>query len=94
MAAATVRRSFLIQNKLGLHARALQALIALAREFEAELWIEKDGQRVNGKTSILGLLVLGAGQGSTIDVEATGADADDLLDAIGALIESRFGESE
>lgn len=89
-----MRRTLVIQNRLGLHARALEKLINRAREFGADLWIEKDGQRVNGKTSILGLLVLGAGQGSAIDVEACGPDADALLDAIAELIADRFGESE
>ena len=89
-----VRRSFVIQNKLGLHARALTELVNRARCFTAELWIEKDGQRVNGKTSILGLLVLGAGQGSSIECEAIGDDAEALLDAIDELISSKFGESE
>jgi phosphocarrier protein HPr len=100
-----VRRSFVIQNQLGMHARAATALLLRVMEFEAELWVEKDGQRVNAKTSgaksklgegmsVLGLITLVAPCGSTIDAEAIGPDAEQLLEALGQLIADKFGESE
>jgi phosphocarrier protein HPr len=97
-----VRRSFVIQNKLGLHARAATTLLVGVKDFEAELWVEKDGQRVNVKTggadgkglSVLGLITLVAPCGSTIEAEAIGADAEQLLDALEKLIADKFGESE
>jgi phosphocarrier protein HPr len=72
------------------------------KDFEAELWVEKDGQRVNVKTggadgkglSVLGLITLVAPCGSTIEAEAIGPDAEQLLDALGQLIHDKFGESE
>ena len=98
----TARRTFVIRNKLGLHARALEKLLDRVKSYESALWIEKEGQRVHAKTSgidnprmsIIGLLVLGAGLGSVIEAEATGPDAEELLGAIGALIDDKFGESE
>jgi phosphocarrier protein len=100
--APTARRTFVIRNKLGLHARALEKLLDRVKSYQSALWIEKDGQRVNAKTSgvdnprmsIIGLLILGAGCGSVIEAEATGPDAENLLDALGALIDEKFGESE
>ena len=89
----TVRRTFLIVNKLGLHARAAAQLVKLTEQFSADVKIGKDDQVVNGK-SIMGLMMLAASSGSSIDVEANGEDADAMLDAIGALIEARFNERE
>jgi phosphocarrier protein len=88
-----VRRTFLIVNKLGLHARAAAQLVKLAERFSSDVKIGKDDQVVNGK-SIMGLMMLAASTGSTIDVEATGDDAEAMLDAIGALIDARFNEPE
>jgi len=88
-----VRRTFLIINKLGLHARAAAQLVKLAEQFSSEVKIGKDDQVVNGK-SIMGLMMLAASCGSTIDVEATGDDAMAALDAIEALIAARFNERE
>jgi phosphocarrier protein HPr len=88
-----VRRTFLIINKLGLHARAAAQLVKLAEQFTSEVKIGKDDQVVNGK-SIMGLMMLAASCGSTIDVEANGDDAAAALDAIEALIDARFNESE
>jgi phosphocarrier protein HPr len=86
-----VRRTFTITNRLGLHARAAAQLVQLAASYAAELTIEKDGQGVNGK-SIMGLMMLAASQGATIDCIAEGEDAAALLDAVGALIEAKFNE--
>ncbi len=88
-----MRRSFLIENKLGLHARAAAQLVQLAASFSADLAITKDGQTVNGK-SIMGLMMLAASQGATIEVEAEGADAEELLAAVEALIRNKFNESQ
>lgn len=88
-----MRRTFTIRNKLGLHARAAAQLVNLAAGFESEVTIAKDGQSVNGK-SIMGLMMLAASQGTTIDVEAVGSDAERALDAIGALVDAKFNESQ
>ena len=89
----TSRRTFLIINKLGLHARAAAQLVKLTEQFSSDVKIGKDDQVVNGK-SIMGLMMLAASNGSSIEVEATGDDAEAMLDAIGALIEARFNERE
>ncbi|MFM7141990.1 MAG: HPr family phosphocarrier protein [Alphaproteobacteria bacterium] len=88
-----MRRTFRIRNKLGLHARAAAQLVGLTAGFKSEVTILKDDQSVNGK-SIMGLMMLGASQGTDIEVEAEGEDAEQALDAIGALIEARFNESQ
>lgn len=88
-----MRRTFRIRNKLGLHARAAAQLVGLAAGFKSEVTILKDDQSVNGK-SIMGLMMLGASQGTDIEVEAEGEDAEQALDAIGALIDARFNESQ
>jgi phosphocarrier protein HPr len=88
-----VRRTFTIKNKLGLHARAAAQLVQLAANYASELTISREDQDVNGK-SIMGLMMLAASQGMTIDVEATGDDAEAMLDAIEALIEARFNEPQ
>lgn len=89
----SVRRTFQIVNKLGLHARAAAQLVKLTEQFSADVKIGKDDQVVNGK-SIMGLMMLAASNGSSIEVEATGDDAEAMLDAIGALITARFNERE
>ncbi|MEO2170029.1 MAG: HPr family phosphocarrier protein [bacterium] len=86
-----MKRSFEIQNRLGLHARAAAQLVQLGAGFSADLTIEKDGQRVNGK-SIMGVMMLAAAQGAIVEVEAIGTDAEELLTAIATLIQSRFNE--
>jgi phosphocarrier protein len=86
-----VRRRFEIKNRLGLHARAAALLVQTVEKYDAEITVTKDGQDVNGK-SILGLMMLAAGQGSLIDVLAEGPDADAAVEAIEKLIEGRFLE--
>jgi len=88
-----VRRTFTIVNKLGLHARAAAQLVKLAERFSSDVKIGREDQVVNGK-SIMGLMMLAASCGSEIDVEANGADAQEMLDAIGELIACRFHEAE
>lgn len=88
-----VSKDFTIINKLGLHARASATLVKVASKFTAEVTITKDGHAVNGK-SILGMMTLAAAKGSRVTVRCDGADQDDALNAIGACINDRFGESE
>jgi phosphocarrier protein len=82
-----------IVNKLGLHARAAAKLTHLAGTFQSEIWISRSGRRVNAK-SIMGVMMLAAGQGSTVKLEAEGADADKALAALTQLIADKFGEGE
>ncbi|MFN3884100.1 MAG: HPr family phosphocarrier protein [Rhodocyclaceae bacterium] len=82
-----------IVNKLGLHARASAKLTQLAGSFPCEVWMEKNGRRVNAK-SIMGVMMLAAGRGSTVIVDTQGERADEALAAILALIGDRFGEEE
>ena len=82
-----------IVNKLGLHARAAAKLTHLASGFQSEIWISRSGRRVNAK-SIMGVMMLAAGQGSTVALEAEGQDADAALAALTKLIAERFGEAE
>jgi len=82
-----------IKNRLGLHARAAALLVQIVARFNAEITVAKDDQTVNGK-SILGLMMLAAGQGTVIEVAAEGPDAQAALDAITALVEDKFQEGE
>jgi phosphocarrier protein HPr len=82
-----------IINKLGLHARASAKLTQLASGFQSEVWLSRNGRRVNAK-SIMGVMMLAAGKGSSITIEAEGDDAEAALAAIGKLIADKFGEGE
>jgi len=82
-----------IANKLGLHARAAAKLTQLASRFAAEVWLTRNGRRVNAK-SIMGVMMLAAGKGATVRIEADGGDADAALCELLALIARRFGEAE
>lgn len=82
-----------ISNKLGLHARASAKLTQLASSFGSEVWLEKGSRRINAK-SIMGVMMLAAGKGSVITVETLGADEENALQAILALITDKFGEGE
>ena len=82
-----------ISNKLGLHARASAKLTKLAGSFACEVWMSKGERRVNAK-SIMGVMMLAAGIGSTVVVETSGADEQVAMDALLALINDKFGEGE
>jgi phosphocarrier protein HPr len=82
-----------IKNKLGLHARAAALLVQTVNKFEAQVSFSKDGQTTDGR-SIMGVLTLAATQGSKIQVEATGEDAERAVRAIEKLIDRKFNESE
>lgn len=84
-------REVVVQNRNGLHARPAAMMVKVASRFRAEIWVEKDGERVNGK-SIMGLMMLAAGKGSKLDIIAEGTDAAVALDEIQTLIDSKFGE--
>jgi phosphocarrier protein len=87
----TVRRTVEICNERGLHARASAKFVKLASGFNAEVRVARDGAVVDAR-SIMGLMMLAAGIGSTIDIEAEGPDADAAVDALSALVEARFEE--
>jgi len=82
-----------IMNKLGLHARAAAKLTHLAGGFQSDIWLSRSGRRVNAK-SIMGVMMLAAGQGTSVLIEAEGADADQALAALSKLIADKFGEGE
>ena len=82
-----------IINKLGLHARASAKLTQLAGRFDCEIWMEKGSRRINAK-SIMGVMMLAAGKGSTIVVETEGSDEQQALEAILKLVADKFGEGE
>lgn len=87
----SVRRTLPIKNRLGLHARAAAQFVQTANQYSAEITVTKEGQTINGK-SIIGLMMLAAACGSSIDVVAEGPDAEAAMAAIEALIERKFDE--
>ena len=90
---APLSRELPIVNRKGLHARATAKFVQCVEGYDADVTVTRNGETVGG-TSILGILTLGAGIGSTIIVTAEGAQAREVLDAIGALVANRFGEDE
>ena len=82
-----------IVNKLGMHARASAKLTQLATSFPCEVWMERNQRRINAK-SIMGVMMLAAGNGSKVTLETSGERADEALQAILALISNKFGEAE
>src|SRR5512138_1812531 len=86
-------KTLLIQNELGLHARAATKLVQLATKFPCEITVTKDGHEVNGK-SIMGVLMLVASKGTTVTLKAKGDRAKEAVDAIAALIDDKFGEGK
>ncbi|MES2580572.1 MAG: HPr family phosphocarrier protein [Pseudomonadota bacterium] len=88
-----IKQEITIINKLGLHARASSKLTQTASQFSSEIWVEKNGRRVNAK-SIMGVMMLAAGKGSIITLEADGADESVAITALQTLINDYFGEGE
>ena len=82
-----------IENKLGLHARASSKFTQTAAQFSSEVWVTRKERRVNGK-SIMGLMMLAAAQGATIELETEGADEAAAMQALADLINDYFGEGE
>lgn len=86
-----IEQNFVILNELGLHARAATRFVQIANRFASEVEVEKDGQRVNGK-SIMGVLMLVAARGTSITIRSAGADEQEAMEALGELIRNKFGE--
>ena len=86
-------RELEIINKLGMHARAAAKFVKVASEFSCNIEVERNGQRVNGK-SIMGVMMLAANKGSSITIHTDGDDEDRALDSLEALINNRFDEDE
>jgi len=87
------KREIKIVNKLGLHARASAKLTQVASKFAATVWLTRNGRRVNAK-SIMGVMMLAAGLGSTVELETEGADEGEAMDTIAKLFADKFGEGE
>ena len=88
-----IKTSTNISNKLGLHARASAKLTKLAGSFSCEVWMSRGERRVNAK-SIMGVMMLAAGIGSTVEIETNGADEQVAMTALMAMINDKFGEGE
>jgi phosphocarrier protein HPr len=88
-----IERRISLSNRLGLHARAASKLVQTASAHASEVWIAREGRRVNAK-SIMGVLLLAAPCGSELTLEVSGADEAQAMEALVALIEDRFGEGE
>jgi phosphocarrier protein len=88
-----LREELPIVNKLGLHARASARLTQTAGRFQSEIWLSRNGKRVNAK-SIMGVMMLAASKGSVIGVEVSGEDETQAMAALRDLVAGRFGEDE
>jgi phosphocarrier protein HPr len=88
-----LKTNFTITNKLGLHARASAKLTKLAGSFQAEVFMSRNGRRVNAK-SIMGVMMLAAGLGAEVELETDGPDEQQALDLILALVNDKFGEGQ
>ena len=86
-----IKTSISISNKLGLHARASAKLTKLAGSFQSDVFLTRNDRRVNAK-SIMGVMMLAAGIGSVVEIEVTGADEHQAMNALVALINDKFGE--
>ena len=87
----SVERNLLVQNQMGIHARPAAMIVRAANKYESEMFFEKDDEQVNGK-SIMGLMMLAAGKGSTIKVIASGNDAEQALNELEELFATKFDE--
>lgn len=88
-----IRHTLTISNKLGLHARASAKLTKLAGGFQCEVFLSRNGRRVNAK-SIMGVMMLAAGLGAEVEVEVDGPDEQAALSALSALVNDKFGEGQ
>jgi phosphocarrier protein HPr len=88
-----IKRTIKITNKLGLHARASAKLTQAAGAFKSQVWIARNGRRVNAK-SIMGVMMLAAGLGSIVEIETDGPDEANAIDTIEKLFADKFGEGE
>jgi phosphocarrier protein HPr len=88
---ASVTQDFMVSNKLGIHARPAALFVKTANRFACDIFVEKDGEKVNGK-SIMGLMMLAAGPGSKLTIHAEGQDASQAVDELEILIKRKFDE--
>ncbi len=88
-----IKKSVTISNKLGLHARASAKLTKLAGSFPCEVWLSRGDRRINAK-SIMGVMMLAAGLGATVELETNGPQEEEAMQAILQLIDDKFGEGE
>ncbi|MFO1488981.1 MAG: HPr family phosphocarrier protein [Verrucomicrobiota bacterium] len=88
---SSIERDFHVSNKLGIHARPAALFVKTANRFKCDVFVEKDGEKVNGK-SIMGLMMLAAGPGSKLTISAHGPDASSAIAEIEALIKRKFDE--
>ncbi|WP_311224059.1 MULTISPECIES: HPr family phosphocarrier protein [unclassified Acidovorax] len=88
-----IKKTITISNKLGLHARASAKLTKLAGSFPCDVWLSRGDRRINAK-SIMGVMMLAAGLGSTVELETDGTREQEAMDALLALIDGKFGEGE
>jgi phosphocarrier protein HPr len=89
--AQKIEKEVTIVNRLGLHARPAAMFVRIASRYRSDVWVSKEGEEVNGK-SIMGLMMLAAGQGSTLRIRCEGPDADKAMEELEALINARFNE--
>ena len=89
--AQKIEKDIAITNRLGLHARPAAMFVRIASRYRSEVWVSKEGEEVNGK-SIMGLMMLAAGKGSTLRLRCEGPDADKALEELETLIKSNFNE--
>lgn len=87
----TLEKVLVVQNKMGIHARPAAMIVRLTSKFKGEVFFDKDDEQVNGK-SIMGLMMLAAGIGSTIEISAEGAEAEAALEALCELVSRKFDE--
>ena len=86
-----IEKEIPIGNRLGLHARPAAMFVRIASRYRSEIWVSKEGEEVNGK-SIMGLMMLAAGQGSKLRLRCEGPDADEAVEELEALINAKFNE--
>jgi phosphocarrier protein HPr len=89
--AQKIEKEISIVNRLGLHARPAAMFVRISSRYRAEVWVAKEGEEVNGK-SIMGLMMLAAGQGSKLRIRCEGPDADKAMEELEELIKARFNE--
>ena len=86
-----IEKEITIINRLGLHARPAAMFVRIASRFRSEVWVAKEGEQINGK-SIMGLMMLAAGQGSKLTIKCEGPDADKVMEELEELIQNKFSE--
>ena len=86
-----IEKEITIINRLGLHARPAAMFVRIASRYRSEVWVEKEGEKINGK-SIMGLMMLAAGQGSKLNIYCEGPDADRVMEELEQLVQQKFNE--